>query len=45
VKLLGVSCENVKLLHGWAEDIKAYYKMENFPITLLADEDRAIAFK
>ena len=45
VKLLGVSCEDVSLLNLWSTDIKAYHKLEKFPITLLADEDRKVAFQ
>ena len=45
VKLLGVSCEDVSLLNLWSTDIKAYHKLEKFPITLLADEDRKLAFQ
>ncbi|TRY73796.1 hypothetical protein TCAL_02198 [Tigriopus californicus] len=44
VKLLGISCEDVNLLHDWAGDIKAYYGLEHFPVTLLADESRAVAY-
>ena len=45
VKLLGISCEDVSLLVEWSIDIKAYHKLEKFPITLLADEDRKVAFQ
>ena len=44
VKLMGVSCEEVNALHNWADDIKSYCDIEEFPITLLADEDRKVAF-
>ena len=45
VKLCGVSCENVKELNDWIEDIKAFYKFDRFNINLLADEDRKISFQ
>ena len=45
VKLLGISCEDVGQLNVWAEDVRALYKLEEFPITLLADEDRKVAFQ
>eukprot|EP00095_Tigriopus_kingsejongensis_P005626 maker-scaffold335_size202896-snap-gene-1.18 protein:Tk05626 transcript:maker-scaffold335_size202896-snap-gene-1.18-mRNA-1 annotation:"PREDICTED: peroxiredoxin-6-like" len=44
VKLLGISCEDVNLLHEWGADIKAYYGLEEFPVTLLADEGRSVAY-
>ena len=43
VKLCGVSCENVKCLEDWIVDIKAYYRLKDFKICLLADEDRKVA--
>ena len=43
--MLGVSCEDVNLLHAWSKDITSYYKLDKFPITLLADEDRKVAFQ
>ena len=30
VKLLGISCEDVSLLHSWSEDISAYYKLQRY---------------
>jgi len=45
VKLLGISCEDVSALHAWCDDIKAFYKLDEFKITLLADEDRRVAFQ
>jgi len=45
VKLLGISCEDVTILNTWADDIRVYYKLPEFPITLFADEDRKVAFQ
>jgi len=32
-------------LNVWAEDVKCLNKLDKFPITLLADEDRKVAFQ
>ena len=44
VKLCGVSCENVPDLKRWIDDMKSFYSLEEFNISLVADEDRRIAF-
>ena len=45
VKLVGVSCENVKHLEDWVGDIKVFYGLDQFKISLLADEDRKVAHR
>ena len=46
MKLLGVSCEGIEDLEGWAKDIEVYAGLSgHFPITLVSDEDRSVAFK
>ena len=44
MKLCGVSCENVAELKRWIDDMKSFYSLEDFNISLVADEDRRIAF-
>ena len=45
VRLCAVSCEDVKYLTDWIKDIKAFYNLDSFDVTLIADENRSIAYK